>query len=128
MTELLAIVSTLLCGLNIFQFIFWKTQRDKMRAEADSSMTDAHRKDIDLQQDQYDYLLQKLNDFQEQYFTLSKKLQDEMLSHMSDINAKCDEIAALKSKLIYFKGLRCYRSGCLERIDKNPVKQEENNG
>ena len=127
MTEILAIFSTVSCGLNIFQFIFWKTQRDKMRAEADSSMTDAHRKDIDLQQDQYDYLLQKLNEYQEQYFTLSKKLQDEMMSHMSDINAKCDEIAALKSKLIYFKGLRCYRSDCGHRISKNPQK-EENNG
>ena len=97
MTELLGIIAALSAGLNIFQVIFWRTQRDKLRAEADASTTDAHRKDIDLQQDQYDYLLQKLNEYQEQYFTLSKKLQDEMMSHMSDINAKCDEIAALKS-------------------------------
>lgn len=127
MTEILAIITALSAGLNIFQVIFWRTQRDKLRAEADASTTDAHRKDIDLQQDQYDYLLQKLNEYQEQYFTLSKKLQDEMMSHMSDINAKCDEIAALKSKLIYFKGLRCYRSDCGLRISKNPQK-EENNG
>lgn len=126
MTEILAIFAALSTGLNIFQVIFWRTQRDKMRAEADSSMTDAHRKDIDLQQDQYDYLIEKLNIFQEQYFTLSKKLQDETQSHLEAINAKCDEIAMLRSKLVYFKSLRCYRTDCCIRLATSDKKEETN--
>lgn len=126
MTEILAIAVALLSGLNIFQIIFWRTQRDKMRAEADASTTEAHRKEIDLQQDQYDYLLEKLNLFQEQYFDLSKRLQDEMQTHINAINEKCDEIALLKSKLVYFKGLRCYRSDCSIRKAIADKKEEDN--
>lgn len=127
MTEILGIITLLLGGLNIFQLIFWRTQRDKMRAEADASTTEAHRKEIDLQQDQYDYLLEKLNTFQEQYFKLSKRMQDEMQEHINAINEKCDEIAVLKSKLVYFKGLRCYRSDCSIRMAIS-AKKEDNDG
>lgn len=127
MTEILAIAVALLSGLNIFQLIFWRTQRDKLRAEADALTTDAHRKEIDLQQDQYDYLLEKLNTFQEQYFLLSKKMQDEMQAHINAINEKCDEIAVLKSQVVYLKGLRCYRSDCSIRLAISS-KKEENDG
>ena len=64
MDWILGILATSLGGINIFQFVYYKTQRDKLRAEADTATTEAKQKDIDLQQDQYDYLLSKLSQFQ----------------------------------------------------------------
>lgn len=124
---ILGIVATACGGLNIYQFIFWKTERKKMKAEADSATTDADQKRLDLQQDQYDYLLSKLTQYQKDYFELSDKMQDEMKKHVILINQKCNEISELKSKLIYFKGLRCYRSDCSMRIKTNVKDVKEYN-
>jgi hypothetical protein len=125
MVWLLGVLATSLSGINIFQFIYYKTQRDKLRADANAATADAKHKDIDLQQDQYDYLLAKLTKFQVDYFELLEKVQSDSREHSEVINIKCNEIAELKSKLIYYKGLKCYKSDCSLRIVINP-KDEEN--
>lgn len=125
MDWILGIIATSLGGLNIFQIIYYKTQRDKLRAEADGATVEAKKKDIDLQQDQYDYLLSKLSKFQEDYFALFDKIQNEARIHSEVINTKCNEISELKSKIIYYKGLRCYKSDCSARICQNPKEKEE---
>ena len=122
---LLGVLVTSLSGINIFQFIYYKTQRDKLRAEASAATSEAKHKDIDLQQDQYDYLLAKLTKFQTDYFELLTKVQSDSREHTEVINSKCNEIAELKSKLIYYKGLKCYKSDCSLRIVTNPKDEED---
>lgn len=46
MDWILGILATSLGGINIFQFVYYKTQRDKLRAEADTATTEAKQKDI----------------------------------------------------------------------------------
>ena len=41
MDWILGILATSLGGINIFQFVYYKTQRDKLRAEADTATTEA---------------------------------------------------------------------------------------
>lgn len=117
---ILGTLASLLVGTNIYQLMENRSMRQKIKAEAKSAAVDAEHKEIDLHQDQYDYLLTKLSEFQNQYFELSSKLQQETQRHLEAINKKCNELAELKSKLVYFKGLRCYRSDCSKRIRINP--------
>lgn len=116
----LGIISALLGGLNIFQLICWRSEKQKHQAEADSLSIDAQQKKLDLTEDGYDYLLEKLTKYQQDYFNLADQMQQEMRKHTELINQKCNEIAELKSKLIYFRGLRCYKSECPHRIKDNP--------
>lgn len=122
-----AILLAVFGGANIWQFIYYKTQRDKLRAEADKlkAMADeekvnAKHKGLDLMQDQADYLLEKLNTVQADYVALQSQMRTEMANHTMTINTKCNEIAELKSKVIYLKGIRCYKSDCSLRISVNP--------
>lgn len=128
---ILGILSTLFGGLNIFQFLFYRSEKKKSEAEAESANIDAKQKNIDLQQDQFDYLLDKLTKYQNDYFELAEKLQEEANRHATEmqettqrftsiINEKCNEIAELKSKIIYFKNLRCYNTNCPHRMSQNP--------
>lgn len=117
------IVMALLGGLNIYQFVFWRIQRDKYRAEADSVQTDARQKRTDLMQDQYDYVFSQLGKLQNEYMELQEKVRREANEHSDVIMTKCNEIAELKSKVVYYKGLRCYRSDCGIRISVNPKGQ-----
>ena len=133
---ILGIVGGLFGGLNIFQLVYWRSERRKHAAEASSADTDAKQKEIDLHQDQYDFLLQKLSDYQKEYYELAERLKQTTNNHINEIedmnrrfslliNDKCNEIAVLKSKLIYFKGLRCYDSACPKRISVNPKDDKE---
>lgn len=121
----LGIVASLLAGTNIYQLFCYRSMKIRLTAEAKTASVEAEHKEIDLHQDQYDYLLRKLSEFQNQYFELSSKLQHETQQHLEAINAKCNELAELKSKLVYFKGLRCYRSDCSQRIRINPEDKKQ---
>jgi uncharacterized lipoprotein YehR (DUF1307 family) len=123
----LGIIASLLAGTNIYQLFCYRSMKEKLSAEAKTASVEAEHKEIDLHQDQYDYLLRKLSEFQHQYFEMSSRLQQETQKHLEVINAKCNELAELKSKLIYFKGLRCYKSDCSMRIKINPKDTQESN-
>lgn len=126
MTEtLLTIAVALFGGLNIFQFIFLRATKQKYEAEASKASTEAKHERIDLQQDQYDYVNAQLTKIQEEYYTLADRYRSTMSEHLKEIDGKCNEIAQLKSKLSYFKGLRCYRSACGNRMWENPDKNNE---
>jgi hypothetical protein len=122
-TIILTIATTLLGGLNIFQVIFWRVEKRKMNADASALEADAKHKGIDLQQDQYDYLLEKLSTFQTEYFELLEKVQKGAKEHAELINTKCNEIAELKSKLTYYRGISCYKSDCSTRITRYSKKE-----
>ena len=125
LNAILAIVTVLLGGVNIFQLVYYKTQRDKLRAEADSAQVDAQHKGLDLMQDQADYLMKELSNVQTQYVNLQKQIREESANHTNTIHEKCNEIAVLKSKVVYLKGLRCYKSDCSLRISVNPKDKSD---
>ena len=124
--DIQSIIIVLLGGINFIQLFQYKTTVKKYKAEANSATVDAEQKKIDLHQDQYDYLLQKLTKYQEDYFSMSERLQEQTRKDIGIINTKCNEIAELKSKIMYYKGLRCYRSDCGKRICTNPEHNTEN--
>ena len=41
-------VAALLAGLNIFQVIFWRIEKQKMKALADAATIEAGQKDVEL--------------------------------------------------------------------------------
>lgn len=136
--ELSTILTYIFGTTSVLEFLYIGSEWKKRNAEAESAKTDSKQKSIDLQQDQYDYLLEKLTKYQEDYFALGEKMKEETNRHanemseatmrfMATINDKCNEIAELKSQIVYFKGLRCYRSECQVRIRTNPKDHEPSN-
>jgi len=121
---ILTVLVSIFGGLNIFQLIFWRTQKQKLKAEADDATTEAKQKSIDLQQDQFEFLQKKLSECLKDYYDLADKLQDDTRKYLETIHAKTEEVADLKSQIVYFKGLRCYRCNCDMRIKHNPKDQE----
>jgi len=123
-SSILEIVLLLLGGLNIFQLIFWRVQRDKLVVELENLKTELKQKQTDLAQDQYDYVFTQLSKLQKEYLDLQSKVRSEANEHSNVIQEKCNEIAELKSKVVYYKGLRCYRSDCGTRVCRNPKDNE----
>ena len=124
---LLSIIATLFLGVNVFQFIFWRKTKRKYEAETAKAEAEAGQAQTDLHQDQYDYVNEQLSKIQKEYYDLAARYRETMTQHLMEIDQKCNEIAELKSKLVYFKGLRCYRSDCELRIKESPYKKVNNN-
>lgn len=124
-----SIISTILVGLlggvNIFQLIYYKSQKKLLMAQASEADYDAKHKGLDLMQDQADYLMEQLSKLQKEYLELSDKMRDDYTAHTQQIQDKCNEIASLKSAIEYYRNLKCYRSPCDIRIVHNPNKKEE---
>lgn len=105
----LGVVAALFGGLNIFQIIFWKTERQKHQAEASSAEADARQKSIDLQQDHYDFLQAKLGEWEKQYYDVVAKLQEtmqekaQMATQISELKAEVEkqnrQISELKKEI-----------------------------
>lgn len=128
MTEtILSVLLALLGGVNIFQFLFLRATKKKYEAEARAAETAAEHGRVDLQQDQYDYVNSQLSKIQQEYYDLAAKYRETMTNHLQEIDNKCNEIAELKSKLTYFKGLRCYCSDCDKRVRESPYKDHSKN-
>ncbi len=121
---ILGIFVALFGGLNIFQILFFRSTKRKYEADANKAQIEVAQGRQDLHQDQYDYVNSQLTKIQEEYYTLADRYRATMTEHLKEIDDKCNEIAKLKSRLAYFKGLRCYRSACKERIWENPDKSE----
>ena len=124
MTEtILAIALALLGGVNIFQIIFFRSSKKMYQAKAEAALTEVQQTKVDLQQDQYDFVNAQLTKIQQEFYDLAEKYRKNMSDNLNEIDQKCNEIAELKSKLIYFKGLRCYKADCGERIKESPYKE-----
>lgn len=121
--ELLGIITSLLAGMNVLQFIFWRKTKRKYEAETAKTEVETEQAKTDLHQDQYDYVNEQLSKIQQEYYDLAARYRETMTKHLMEIDEKCNEIAELKSKLVYFKGLRCYRSDCNIRIKESPYKK-----
>lgn len=136
------IISGLLLTADITLFLFFKSERKKRLAEAESAFVgvdvmklDVRQKDIDLQQDQFDFLIDKLNYFQKSYVEIQEQMNQMTSAYTKEIinlkidfnqkiNDKCNELSEWKGKVVYYKGFRCYKSDCPMR---NQVHIENNN-
>lgn len=117
---ILGIIVTALGGLNIYQLIFWRTERDKLQAQAAKESVEAKKAEYELSRDQFVETKKQLDDLQDEFMELQKKIRNEADEHTRIILSKCNEIAELKSKLLYFKNIRCYMTECPNRIKTNP--------
>ena len=120
---ILSVLVALLGGVNIFQLFFYRSTKKRYEAEAEKVKTAADHDRLDLHQDQYDYVNAQLTKIQQEYYDLAGRYRETMTAHLLEIDSKCNEIAELKSKLTYFKGLRCYRSDCPTRTQESPYRE-----
>lgn len=132
----LAVIGSGGIGAVITYICTFKSKKKQVEAEAESSIVDVQQKKTDLKQDQYDYLQKTCDkyikdyhelegDFRKQISELRGQMDKIMLEKSQAISAKCNEIAPLKSKVTYLKGIRCYNFTCKHRIMTNPDKTEE---
>lgn len=127
----LAIISSGSLGAAITYILTFKSKRMQAMAEAESTELEVEHKKQDLKQDQYDFLQKTCdkyikdyhtleNDFRKQLQTLRDEIDKISLEKSKAISDKCNEIAELKSKVTYLKGIRCYNFTCQHRIKNNP--------
>ena len=127
----LAIISSGSLGAAITYVLTFKSKRMQAMAEAESTELEVEHKKQDLKQDQYDFLQKTCdkyiknyhtleNDFRKQLQTLRDEIDKISLEKSKAISDKCNEIAELKSKVTYLKGIRCYNFTCQHRIKNNP--------
>ena len=117
-------------GAAITYIVTFKAKRHQAEAEAESTEVEVEHKKQDLKQDQYDFLQKTCdkyirdyhtleNDFRKQLQTLRDEIDKISLEKSKAISDKCTEIAELKSKVTYLKGIRCYNFTCQHRIKTN---------
>jgi len=120
MTEIiLSILTVLLGGTNIFQLFYIRAERRKQAAAAEEVETESNRKKYELSKDQANDLYDSLNKLNAEYVELQKQIREQAARNTQAIVDKCEIIADLKGKVAYFKGLRCYKSDCSQRISHN---------
>ena len=126
----LAIISSGSLGAAITYILTFKSKRIQAMAEAESTEVEVEHKKQDLKQDQYDFLQKTCdkyikdyhtleNDFRKQLQVLRDEIDKVSLEKSKAISDKCTEIAELKSKVTYLKGIRCYNFTCQNRIKNN---------
>lgn len=125
MTEILAILTLLFGGTNIVTLLMIRQEKRKAKAEASEKETDAKRKSYELVRDQADNLMENLDKVQREYMELQGQVRDQATKYTTEIIEKCRQIGELKSQVIYFKGIRCYKTDCSYRISKNPQDKYE---
>lgn len=110
-----------------------KVKREKAEAEILTVKSEHDR--TDLQEDQFEFLQNKLDKYIRDYHELEETFRNKMRQLRDSIDnvakenslvisEKCNEIAALKSEITYLKGIRCYNFTCDKRIKVNPDKTE----
>lgn len=118
-------------GAGIMQLYTARISKQKLVVETTSAEEDVNRKKQDNQQDAFDTMYQQLNKCLFDYTTLSddyRKFREnarEKEEYFEDkVSKKREELAILKSKIAYLKGIRCYDTLCLKR-KLNPDKIDQ---
>lgn len=131
----LAIIGSGGLGATITYIFTFKSKKKQIEAEAEHQVvTTAHEK-LDLNQDRYDYLQTTCDKYIKDYYSLEQEFRQKLaglvdqidqlkLANAQTISDKCNEIAQLKSKITYLKGIRCYNFTCDRRIKENPDKND----
>lgn len=117
-------------GAGIMQLYTAKINKQKLAVEVQDALTEIERKKQDNMQDAFDTVYQELNKCLTDYTAISQeyrehreKMRKYEESVQEQIHAKCVELAELKSKITYLKGIRCYDTLCPHRISVNPDKK-----
>lgn len=139
----IALLGCVLGGAGITELInylvTWKSSKLKAQKEAEEVGADVAKKNFEVNKDQSEYLLDKLNKYEREYYELNDRYRDRVTKLQNEldtasrefnekINEKCNEIASLKSEIIYLKGIRCYNSNCMVRVIENPDKKKKEDG
>lgn len=118
-------------GLGAFcmQLYTARTEKKRKEMEVEEACTDIEKKKQDNKHDAFETVYRELNKCLEDYNTLSENYREHREKTrkyeeavQEQIREKCNELAALKSKIIYLKGIRCYNTLCPNRIKVNPDK------
>lgn len=122
-------------GAGLMQLYTAKVNKQKLAAELQDALVETERKKQDNRQDAFDTMYQELNQCMKDYSAISKEYREhreEMRKQeeaiQKQIQAKCIELAELKSKLTYFKGIRCYDTLCKHRIRLDPDETTREKG
>ena len=128
-TEIIGIVAGGGIGALGMQLYTARVNKQKLAKEVEDAHVDIERKRQDNKQDAFDTMYQELSKCMEDYTTLSdnyrahrEKARQYEESVQEQIREKCNELAAMKAKIIYLKGIRCYDTLCPKRIKNNPDK------
>lgn len=131
----LAIIGSGGLGAAITYIFTFKSKKKQIEAEAEHQVVTTEHEKLDLNQDRYDYLQTTCDKYIKDYYSLEQEFRQKLaglvdqidqlkLANAQTISDKCNEIAQLKSKITYLKGIRCYNFTCDRRIKENPDKND----
>ena len=123
-------------GAAITYLFTFQSKKKQADAEAEQCILEVEHKKEDLKQDQYDFLQKTCDKYIKDYHELESDFRKQLQGLRGEIDKvsfekskaiadKCTEIAELKSKVTYLKGIRCYNFTCQNRIKQNPDKHSE---
>lgn len=122
-------------GAGLMQLYTARVNKQKLAAELQGALVETERKKQDNKQDAFDTMYKELNQCMKDYSAISKEYREhreEMRKYeeavQKQIHTKCIELAELKSKLTYFKGIRCYDTLCQHRIRIDPDEKTKEKG
>lgn len=104
--------------------LFWNSEKKRRKALADTAAIEADKKGFDLRKDHFDLISEKFTQLQVDYFDLLEQIQRQSRKYIEEINQKCSEISELKSQMMYYKGVRCYRTDCPNRVLAEQYEKE----
>lgn len=130
-SQILEVLGFLTGGAGLNYLFLWKTNKLKAKNEADEIGADVATKTFAISKDQSEYLMEKLAQYQKDYYLLEdehrkriRQIQEELTASQrkfsETINKKCEELVKLKTKIAYYKGIRCYDLDCPKRTKERP--------
>lgn len=129
-TELLGVIFGGGVGALLMQLYTAKANKRKIEVEIEDAVAEAEKKKQDNKHDAFDTIYHQLNTCMKDYTVLLEEYREyrQKTREHEDIiqvkiQQKCEELAAMKSKVTYLKGIRCYDALCKKRIMVNPDKQ-----
>lgn len=130
-TEIISLVVGGGVGAFVMQIYTAKVNKKKLEAEAAAAAIEAKQKQQDMKQDAFDTMYQELNKCMVDYSAIAEEYRkyrdiarEKEENFQAKVQTKCEELAVLKSKINYLKGLRCYNTLCPNRIRTNPDKKQ----
>lgn len=116
-------------GSAITYLCTFKSRKKLGELEVSKKSKEFHQSEVDYLQNTLDKYIRDYHEmegnFRKSITDLRNQLDDLMVKNSTIIQEKCNEISALKSKVIYLKGIRCYNFTCPQRIKNNPDKTTE---
>ena len=114
--DIQTLLLTLFGGLNIVQLLSYNHLRRKIKADEDIQSIEATKQECLLHNNQYDYLIGKLQYFQAEHFKLLDKVNQDTEGYIKRIESLNIEIYQVRAEVKKYKLQSCSRTGCQQRI------------